>query len=278
MSAYTSFHNKLGRSKEDIAAAKTQLRLDAKHGSFKGRLLQGQETTRSTRDSVQVLFSKGPEQRKKWVLDQLCKEIKKLLGDKKDILGRLETILLSDPLAAVTRRNRKTLLMASLITLFFGYARLVPRELKAFGLSFKDIDPKALLIIGAVVVFYFLVTFLLYGLSDWLLRQSKVREPSAASLLESVQSKATKLSNLQQVEVDSKEVETILNNQTLRNVTTSRRLAYRARWFLDLAAPVLVGIIAIVILVTAEVPGANVLEDSSCMVQESKPDVQAVSR
>jgi hypothetical protein len=77
-------------------------------------------------------------------------------------------IALSDPLKAETRNARLYLLGVSMVSITIVYTGLVPQELTTLGLTFGEADRQSLLVILTLVILYFLGSFAIYGLSDFL--------------------------------------------------------------------------------------------------------------
>lgn len=79
----------------------------------------------------------------------------------------------ADPLSEEARRSRKALLAWCLVAAAITLGGLFPSEITTFGLKVTTNDRVALLVLIAIVVGYFLLTFLVYGMSDfmaWYLR------------------------------------------------------------------------------------------------------------
>jgi hypothetical protein len=77
-------------------------------------------------------------------------------------------IALSDPLKAETRKARLYLLGVSMVGISIVRTGLVPQEISTLGITFGDADQRSLLVILSFVVLYYLVTFAVYGVSDFL--------------------------------------------------------------------------------------------------------------
>ena len=77
-------------------------------------------------------------------------------------------IALSDPLKAETRKARLYLLGVSMVSITIVYTGLVPQQLTTLGLTFGKADRQSLLVILTLVILYFLGSFAIYGLSDFL--------------------------------------------------------------------------------------------------------------
>jgi hypothetical protein len=79
-----------------------------------------------------------------------------------------QDILLSDPLGDATRKERRSLLIISIIGITITKTGLVPSKISAIGIEFAETDKQTLLAILAIVTFYFLIAFLVYAISDFL--------------------------------------------------------------------------------------------------------------
>ena len=77
------------------------------------------------------------------------------------------TSLLSDPLAEVTRKERRNLLIASVVGIHVGLLGLVPSKLSALGIDFTPPAQQQFVWLVAAVVSYFLVAFAVYASADW---------------------------------------------------------------------------------------------------------------
>ena len=77
-------------------------------------------------------------------------------------------ISLRDPLSEVTRKERRALLGVSVLSLFISKAGMMPSEITALGVKLGQTDQHAFLNGMSLVVGYFLVAFILYGLSDFI--------------------------------------------------------------------------------------------------------------
>jgi hypothetical protein len=65
-----------------------------------------------------------------------------------------------------TRRERRAVLIASVIAVAIGAAEIVPTEITALGLKFSTGDRVRLLWIVGAIVLYLLISFLLHALVD----------------------------------------------------------------------------------------------------------------
>ena len=81
-------------------------------------------------------------------------------------LNRPSEIRLRDPLSAVTRTERRTLLGVSALGIVIAKSGLVPSKINALGIEFDHADQRALLKMLSAIVTYFLIAFLIYAASD----------------------------------------------------------------------------------------------------------------
>ena len=77
-------------------------------------------------------------------------------------------ILLGDPLADATRKERKMLLGISVLGVALVKTGLVPTKISALGVEFDKTNQQALLGILALLALYFLIAFIIYAAADFL--------------------------------------------------------------------------------------------------------------
>jgi hypothetical protein len=75
-------------------------------------------------------------------------------------------ILLQDPLSKVARQERTRLLVSSFVALVIAKAGIIPTKIEALGVEFSSSNRTAIMVLAGVVVAYFLLTFVIYGLFD----------------------------------------------------------------------------------------------------------------
>ncbi|MGD9947608.1 MAG: hypothetical protein AB7U29_03905 [Desulfobulbus sp.] len=80
--------------------------------------------------------------------------------------SRLEGIL-KDPLGEASRKERRTLLGISLLSIMVVNVGLIPTKIPVLGIDLKAADQNAFRVILAVVLIYYIVAFALYGLADF---------------------------------------------------------------------------------------------------------------
>lgn len=80
----------------------------------------------------------------------------------------VKELLLRDPLSAVSRKERRNLLVISAIGLIMVNGGLLPSKISALGIEFSQADKYSLLKILSWIIAYFLFAFILYAISDLL--------------------------------------------------------------------------------------------------------------
>jgi hypothetical protein len=95
-------------------------------------------------------------------------------------------LALSDPLRAETRKARLYLLGVSMVGIAIAVTGLVPKEITTLGITFEQSDRQSLLSILALVTLYFLVTFVTYGISDYLYWQQAYRNSRLSEIRQTV--------------------------------------------------------------------------------------------
>lgn len=72
-----------------------------------------------------------------------------------------------DPLSEGTRKERRNLIISCVLGFLVSQAGLVPTRAELLGIEFSSVSPRAFLVIIGAIIGYFLVAFLIYGLSDF---------------------------------------------------------------------------------------------------------------
>ena len=101
-------------------------------------------------------------------------------------------IALEDPLKDVTRKERKFLLATSLIGIGVVRTGLVPSKISALGIEFTSANQYSILSIFSLVVLYFLVAFIIYAFSDFLIWRRSLRRQRQEFALEGARFKKMK--------------------------------------------------------------------------------------
>jgi hypothetical protein len=88
-------------------------------------------------------------------------------------------ILLGDPLSEITRKERRNLLVTSVVGIAIAKADLVPSKITAIGVEFSQTNQKALMVVIGCILLYFFLAFIFYAWSDsllWLRKHTKAQE------------------------------------------------------------------------------------------------------
>lgn len=94
------------------------------------------------------------------------------------------TDFLIDPLGEVTRKERRNLLISSVVGVLVRSLGLVPSKVSALGIELSAPAQKYFVFLVAAVVFYFLLAFVVYGWSDWLVWWKKYQDYRVAAAIE----------------------------------------------------------------------------------------------
>jgi hypothetical protein len=76
-------------------------------------------------------------------------------------------LFLRDPLQEISRKERKALLIVSILGIFIAHTGFVPTEINALGIVFKTKEQTAWYVMLALICLYFLCSFSLYCSVDY---------------------------------------------------------------------------------------------------------------
>lgn len=82
------------------------------------------------------------------------------------VLEAVEDTRVLDPLSEVTRRERKALLLVSLMALAISVGGLVPSEIQALGITLSQAERDSILVLISLSILYLLAGFWIYTLAD----------------------------------------------------------------------------------------------------------------
>ena len=91
---------------------------------------------------------------------------------------------LADPLSDATRKERRNLLIVSMAGILVVKMNLVPSRLSTLGIEFASPAQSSFIVLVAVVVFYFIIAFLAYGVSDLFVCYKKYLDYLVASQIQ----------------------------------------------------------------------------------------------
>src|SRR2546423_1716731 len=98
--------------------------------------------------------------------------------------GPSPTELLFDPLSDVARKERRNLLIASTVGILVATTGLVPTRLSTLGIEFSPPEQTYFVILMAGVIAYFVIAFVVYGVSDFLISHNKRHDHLVAVAVE----------------------------------------------------------------------------------------------
>jgi hypothetical protein len=91
-------------------------------------------------------------------------------------------LLLGDPLGDVTRKERRMLLVVSVIAIALIKIGLMPTKITALGVEFTETNQQALLWIVSMINVYFLFAFVIYATADFFVWQKILLEEYRAEM------------------------------------------------------------------------------------------------
>jgi hypothetical protein len=168
-------------------------------------------------------------------------------GETYDVNGDINPsdIRLRDPLTEVTRKERRLLLGISAIGIVIVKTGLVPSKISALGIDFGEADQQALITCLGAVVVYFFVSFIIYAASD--LAAWRV------AFHRSIYDVALKRSQESEDEL-KRRLDVLKNRDRLFSwLIVSKPTAFLRAVF-EFGVPIIIGIYAIVLLLTATPP------------------------
>ena len=91
---------------------------------------------------------------------------------------------LGDPLSAISRIERRNLLIASTVGLLVGHVGLVPTRISALGLEFDAPAQNAFIVLLALVVAYMASAFSIYATADFFIWRKRYYDYKVARVRE----------------------------------------------------------------------------------------------
>lgn len=95
-----------------------------------------------------------------------------------------DLVRLSDPLADVTRKERRSLLGVSMLGIAIALAELVPTEVAGLGVKLSQSNQSTLMVLVGLVCLYYLFAFCIYAASDFVAWQMALREAYSKAALQ----------------------------------------------------------------------------------------------
>lgn len=167
--------------------------------------------------------------------------------------------LLSEPLSELSRKERRILLITSLIGIFVEKAKIIPTKVGALGIEFSTQEQQVIVVLLGSIVVYFLFAFVLYGTNDFLrwqhnfytimrdvFLQSKATHRKVESITKGVAWNIGEIDKLQQAVEDEMEVRA--KYPFLDNLLKIAGPLSVARVAFDFLFPIVLGIYAVSII------------------------------
>ena len=153
---------------------------------------------------------------------------------------------LKDPLAEITRKERKALLVIATLAIAIVEAGLLPTRINAFGIELETIDQVVLLKLLSFIVMYFLIGFIVYGSADFIYWRSERLKELQTELAEEVEWKAQPRSTTSEVQMSKYEIMDLIRMKMkpLRIASTPISLF---RSFFDFLLPIFLSLYSIYI-------------------------------
>ena len=159
-------------------------------------------------------------------------------------------VRLKDPLSDVTRRERRSLLAASVVGVTMVKTGLVPEKISALGVELSKVNQRSLLIVLASMTLYFLIAFILYASSDFLAWRLSLFES-----LGQIYVKRRKWITVKEAATDEDTLmDEFYRENKLRYFFLLSHPISLLRAVLDFLVPVVFGVYAVLILWAARVP------------------------
>ena len=157
-----------------------------------------------------------------------------------------------DPLTEVTRKERRLLLGMCVLGIVLVKTGLVPTKISAFGIEFSHTDQKSILIILAFVVSYFLVAFIIYGISDFIAWRLAFRAAAIAARERKIQRDIAKRDGADHLELVKLDPEgwTKLPGAIAYRFGSGASLI---RAIFEFLLPIILGVYTAILLLTAKV-------------------------
>lgn len=165
-------------------------------------------------------------------------------------INNIEEII-KDPLSEETRKSRKSLLAFSFIGIMMVYTGFVPTKIESMGIQFSESDQNLILISLGIVVTYFLFSFFIYGVSDFLIVRIKILNNWKSYLdkqIEIAEKPDKKYEAAQALHLAIEKQNVIKAFKNFKYINLSSKVISVFRTFLEFFIPVLIALYSIYIL------------------------------
>ena len=166
---------------------------------------------------------------------------------------KLSDLSIKDPLSELSRKERKSLLLTSIIGIIISKAGLIPTKINALGIEFKETDQNILLLIVISLILYFLIAFIMYSSSDFLAWRLSfldvIKDKTIRMILEDIERKSTQGTMVNITERDKQKAESIASDELLRKhkiIFSLIKPTSFIRAIFEFIIPIVIGIFSII--------------------------------
>jgi hypothetical protein len=148
---------------------------------------------------------------------------------------------LLDPLSEISRKERRNLLISSMLGIIVAEIDLVPKKMSALGIEFSVSSQKSFVVLIMIVICYFIISFIFYGLTDFVIFRKKYQDHLLKAEVES-----QNWTEEDQRDQDERHATMAIPNTEWFYVWSPRLVKVRA--VVEFIIPVLIGIASIITL------------------------------
>lgn len=186
------------------------------------------------------------DENSKEVYQEKCKElleIRAMLKEKSED----PLIIIKDQLSEVTRKERKFLLLFSVIAFIVIRLGIIPTKINALGIEFTLTNQNNLFLILALILAYFLFAFIIYSFSDYLKWKIEAKK-SSESLFNYKPLDLSGKINSRKIDSEYKILDTAIKEFEEYHLIYyfKSRVTFRTRRFFDYIIPILIGILVLI--------------------------------
>jgi len=152
---------------------------------------------------------------------------------------------LNDPLSEVTRKERKTLLGLSILSVFLVEAGALPSRISALGVDLAEGDQKVFMLVLLFGLVYFLSGFVIYSLSDFIVWRNKITEAYISSYEKYMSERDRYQQDHRDMELDEERRRIYHKNRVWSTLTKPVSVV---RALFEFALPVAVGLLSMAVV------------------------------
>lgn len=165
-------------------------------------------------------------------------------------INNIEEII-KDPLSEETRKSRKSLLAFSFIGITMVHTGFIPTKIDSMGIQFSEMNQNKILLTLGVVIIYFLISFLIYSTSDFLILKIKILNNWRSYLdkqIEIAEKPDKKYEAAQALHLAIEKQNVVKAYKNFKYISFSSKVISVLRTFLEFIVPVLIALYSIYIL------------------------------